>query len=155
MPVKHVHWGHCVGVGSLMGNLVVCLAGNRRRKQMEGSGGFTASWCIHLCGGTIPPAQPWLILTGSKEAVRETSLLSLWVLGCTAALLLYNTEVNCTETAEHSHRAVNRTCGWLETTDCGFAHAINDKVNTHNCPLVYLFFVTILWIKGEPLPQHS
>ena len=79
-PVKHVHWGRRVGGrDALMGNLVVCLAGNRRRKQTAGSGGFTASWCIHLRGGTIPPAQPWLILTGHKEAVGVTNLLLLRV----------------------------------------------------------------------------
>lgn len=44
---------------------------------MEGGGGFTASWCIHFCGGTSPPAQQWFILTGCKEAVRENNLLLL------------------------------------------------------------------------------
>lgn len=36
--------------GAPVGNLALCLAGNRRRKQTEDRGGFTASWSISVVG---------------------------------------------------------------------------------------------------------
>lgn len=38
------------GENAPVGNLALCLAGNRRRKQTEDRGGFTASWSISVVG---------------------------------------------------------------------------------------------------------
>lgn len=48
---------HAGGWDAPVGNLAVCLAGNRMRKQMEDRGGFTASWCRSAVGQSHLPGM--------------------------------------------------------------------------------------------------
>lgn len=70
---------HAGGWDAPVGNLAVCLAGNRMRKQMEDRGGFTASWCRSAVG---QPHLPWMRRSDPGGADRGANRWPLGAQGC-------------------------------------------------------------------------
>lgn len=148
------------GPGALMGNLVVCLAGNRRRKQMEGGGGFTASWCIHLRGGTIPPARA-MAHSDRMLAGRQPGRLTCGCWECWDALLPLRSAIwrqNVRKPQNHcaQHKLTSgKTCGRWKTAGGGWVSAVRVRIISHRRPVSALRSVSSFTIEAELLPPSA